>query len=87
VATLLQASGYSVRMLAKTPGFATLAVLTLALGIAADTAIFSVVDAVVLRSLQEVEISELSPASLARLEVKFTQSRHPLASDLMSGDL
>src|SRR6266702_2586322 len=45
---------------------------------------FSLVDAVVLRSLQEVEISELSPASLARLEVKFTQSRHPLASDLMS---
>jgi len=84
MATLLQASRYSVRMLAKPPGCATVAVLTLALGIGANTAIFSLVDAVVLRSLQEVEISELSPASLARLEVKFTQSRHPLASDLMS---
>jgi len=84
MATLLQASRYSVRMLAKAPGFATVAVLTLALGIGANTAIFSLFDAVVLRSLQEVEISELSPASLARLEVKFTQSRHPLASDLMS---
>jgi hypothetical protein len=84
MATLLQTSRYSVRMLAKAPGFATVAVLTLALGIGANTAIFSLVDAVVLRSLQEVEISELSPASLARLEVKFTQSRHPLASDLMS---
>jgi hypothetical protein len=33
--------------------------------------------------LQDVEISELPPASVARLEVKFTQSEVPLASDLM----
>ena len=71
-------------MLARALGSATVAVLTLALSIGANTAIFSLVDAVMLRSLEELEISELSPASLARLEVKFTQSRRPLASDLMS---
>src|SRR5687767_12165672 len=76
--TLLQDIRYSVRTLAKSPGFAAVAVLTLALGIGATTAIFSAIEAAMLRPLPFRE-----PERLMQLYVTINRVAEPKADSLV----
>jgi hypothetical protein len=72
---------YALRQFAHAPGFTATAILTLALGIGATTAIFSLVHAVLLKSLPVAEPSELLRMITGRFS-PMTNTRH-FATELL----
>src|ERR1700731_5491913 len=82
--TFWQSLRYTLRVLAKSPVFTTVAVLSLALGIGANTAIFTLINALLLRDLPVREPERLVQLSLLRQDSQLPFS-YPMFRELVRG--
>ena len=90
MSTLIQDLRYALRMLVRAPGFSVVIILTLGLGIGANTAIFSLMDQVLLRSLPVHDPSALvqldGPGLFSGRTLQDRTFSYPMYRDLRDGN-